>query len=70
MLYEVITHPAYSLNRRMDSLIGSSEKIMSVKELIVKFSSAPGPVIITGESGTGKDITARLIHEGDFRRPD
>lgn len=43
-------------------IIGKSEKILSVMELIRKFAPQNLNVLITGESGTGKEIIARQIH--------
>jgi len=38
-----------------------------VKELIARAGSAPGTVLITGETGTGKELVARAIHAGSSR---
>ncbi len=42
--------------------IGKSEKIQKVKELVNIVADKDINVFITGETGTGKDIVARLIH--------
>jgi two-component system response regulator PilR (NtrC family) len=44
-------------------LIGGSQAIQSLRELIGRVSRSQAPVHITGESGTGKELVARLIHE-------
>jgi two-component system, NtrC family, response regulator HydG len=49
------------------ALIGSSAPMMRVKELIAKAATAPGTVLITGETGTGKELVARAIHSGSVR---
>ena len=44
------------------ALIGSSPAMQRAKDLIVRAASAPGTVLITGETGTGKELAARAIH--------
>src|SRR6202051_660439 len=43
-------------------IFGKSEAMQSLRARMDKVASANVPVLITGESGTGKDIIARLIH--------
>ncbi|MFQ5528269.1 MAG: sigma 54-interacting transcriptional regulator, partial [Thermoanaerobaculia bacterium] len=43
-------------------IIGSSPAMQKVKTLIGKVASAPSPVLILGETGTGKELVARSIH--------
>lgn len=45
------------------SLIGESEAISQVKKLVKKFAKLKEPVLITGETGTGKELVSRAIHE-------
>ena len=44
-------------------LMGQSQAMASLRELITRVSRSQAPVHITGESGTGKELVARLIHE-------
>ena len=44
-------------------LIGCSESIKKLRESVKKIARSQAPVFITGESGTGKDIVANLIHQ-------
>lgn len=46
----------------MDTLIGTSAPMSQVKEWIRRAAPAPGTVLITGETGTGKELAARAIH--------
>ncbi len=43
--------------------IGNSKVVQDIKFLIQKVAPAKIPVLITGESGSGKDVVARLVHE-------
>src|SRR2546430_8807162 len=43
-------------------VFGHSEAMRSLRQRLDKLASANVPVLIQGESGTGKDIIARMIH--------
>jgi two-component system response regulator PilR (NtrC family) len=45
-----------------DNIIGKSEKIEKVFELVRKVSDSMSNILIYGESGTGKELIARAIH--------
>jgi transcriptional regulator with PAS, ATPase and Fis domain len=48
-------------------LVGKSESIKLVVNLVKKYSSLKAPVLVTGETGTGKELVSRAIHdEGPF----
>ena len=48
--------------RESNRILGKSEKMRNVLELVTKFSKLNSNVLITGESGTGKELIARQIH--------
>lgn len=52
----------------LESIIGESEAMKSVKRKIVKIANSTSSVLITGESGTGKEVIARAIHSQSNRR--
>jgi DNA-binding NtrC family response regulator len=49
-------------------LVGASAAILALQEEIHYASRCDAKVLITGESGAGKEIVARLIHEASLRR--
>jgi DNA-binding NtrC family response regulator len=49
-------------------IIGISKPIQEVKRLINKVKDTDGTVLITGESGVGKELVAKAIHEGSRRK--
>ena len=51
-----------------DSLIAESSAMQPVLETIERVAPTDANVLITGESGCGKGLVARLIHEGSPRR--
>jgi DNA-binding NtrC family response regulator len=51
----------------LDDLIGESAPMQQVKALIRRAAPAPGTVLITGETGTGKELAARAIHAASPR---
>lgn len=44
-------------------LLGTSEPISDVREIIARAASTDATVLILGESGTGKELAARSIHD-------
>jgi two-component system NtrC family response regulator len=50
------------------AFIGQSERIQTVRDLVAEVSPSDLTVFIRGESGTGKDVVANLIHEWSGRR--
>ncbi len=47
---------------RFDQIIGQSQPILNLLEMIKKIASSSSTVLITGESGTGKELVAKSIH--------
>jgi two-component system, NtrC family, response regulator PilR len=49
-------------------LLGASPPLAQARDLINKLARTQAPVYISGESGSGKELAARLIHENGARR--
>ena len=43
-------------------IVGNSPSIRNICNLITQLADVPSPVLITGETGTGKELVARAIH--------
>jgi two-component system response regulator AtoC len=50
------------------TLIGQSEPIRQVSDMIGRAAASGATVLIRGESGTGKELVARAVHERSARR--
>lgn len=49
--------------QKQSGIIGTSDKIRQVMELIAQVAPVDISVLITGESGTGKEVMAKAIHK-------
>src|SRR6201993_1756231 len=56
-----------SVTFRGPRLLGNSQIMEQLREMIVRVARSQAPVHIFGESGTGKELVARLIHESGAR---
>ncbi|MBT9498178.1 MAG: sigma-54-dependent Fis family transcriptional regulator, partial [Zoogloea sp.] len=51
------------LRKDTSSLIGDSSAMVQVRSMIEKLARSQAPVFISGESGSGKERAARMIHD-------
>ena len=51
-----------------DEMIGKSDSLSRVRQMISKAAPARASVLITGESGVGKELVARAVHEQSDRK--
>ncbi|HEV7237719.1 MAG TPA: sigma 54-interacting transcriptional regulator [Thermoanaerobaculia bacterium] len=56
------------VEKHLDSIVGSSEAVAKIQFAIRKASSGFSTVLLRGESGTGKGLVARIIHNIGPRR--
>ena len=52
----------------LDMVVGKSDIMKNVMDIVRRVSPAESTVLITGESGTGKELIAREIHNHSLRR--
>jgi DNA-binding NtrC family response regulator len=50
------------------SIIGDTEEIVQIKEMIAKVGPSEARVLITGANGTGKELVARSLHDNSPRK--
>jgi two-component system, NtrC family, response regulator AtoC len=51
-----------------DDLIGVSQKLRAVADLVRRVAPSEAAVLVTGETGTGKELIARAIHRRSSRQ--
>lgn len=56
------------IERGWDAFVGTSEPMRAVYELIQRVGPSKASVLITGETGTGKELAARALHHASPRR--
>ncbi len=53
---------------RFENIIGTSEKMQDIYNLIAKIADTDSTILIQGESGTGKELVARALHFNSSRQ--
>ncbi len=61
------TLPAARSERGSNGLVGRSPAFMAMMELVSRVASTDTTVLLLGETGTGKEMVARAIHEASPR---
>ncbi len=56
------------MNRGWDAFIGSSKPMQELYQLIQRAGPSKASVLISGETGTGKELAARALHNASPRR--
>ena len=54
--------PALTVEQYRDDIVGQSEAMQSVFKMVGRVAMSDAPVLVTGESGSGKELVARAIH--------
>lgn len=52
----------------LSRIVGASPETQKLHSLINKLADSPTPVLITGETGTGKELVAKAMHERSHRK--
>jgi two-component system, NtrC family, response regulator PilR len=64
----VLLKRALNVRHEFSSMIGRSSVMLDVFRMVETIAKTSSTVLITGESGTGKDLVARAIHYNSLRR--
>jgi two-component system nitrogen regulation response regulator GlnG len=54
--------PQLTVEEHQDSIVGKSAAMQQVFKMVGRVAHSDAPVMITGETGTGKELVARAIH--------
>jgi two-component system response regulator HydG len=52
----------------VSAIVGSSPAMEQIRRLVARVADADATVLIRGDTGTGKELIARALHEASFRR--
>lgn len=60
--------PGWRTRSLDEVLVGQSRAMLRVRKLILKLAPVDLPVLISGETGTGKELVAEALHRYSGRR--
>ena len=64
----VLLKRALNTSHQFSNIIGRSDAMLELFKMIETIAKTTSNVLITGESGTGKDLVARAVHVNSLRR--
>lgn len=60
-------HAFESIGRHLEGIVGRSQAMIHLYEQMARAASSNAPVLITGETGTGKELLAGALHRASGR---
>jgi len=63
LLFQNFFENEYNIREKLDFIIGTSKKINEMKRVIAQISKVDFSLLITGESGSGKELVAHAVHQ-------
>jgi transcriptional regulator with AAA-type ATPase domain len=62
LLFRNFLETEYRIDEKLDFIVGTSQKIKELKRRIAQVSKVDFSLLISGESGSGKELVARAVH--------
>ena len=62
VLFNNFLQNEYRTHEKLDFIVGASEKIKKLKTMIAQVSKVDFSLLVTGESGSGKELVANAVH--------
>ncbi|SMP38987.1 two component, sigma54 specific, transcriptional regulator, Fis family [Neorhodopirellula lusitana] len=63
-----VSTPAPGLRTKFSEVIGESQPMLELLDIVDRVAASNTNVLLTGESGTGKEVIAKAIHQHSTRR--
>ena len=63
-----LLHKGYQAKYSFDDVVGTSPAILRTKEVLTRMAAGDSPVLLMGETGTGKELLAHAVHRASRRR--
>ena len=63
-----LLHKGYYAKYSFDDVIGQSAAIRRTKETLTRMANSESPILLIGETGTGKELFAHAVHRASRRR--
>ena len=67
-LRKQLLHKGHYAKYAFQDIIGSSQAIAKVKEILKRMAASESPVLLIGETGTGKELFAHALHQASRRK--
>ena len=62
-----LLHKGYRAKYGFEDVIGESDAIQKAKEVLRRMAVSESPILLIGETGTGKSLAAKIIHDMSHR---
>ncbi|MCI8889428.1 MAG: sigma 54-interacting transcriptional regulator [Hungatella sp.] len=67
-LRKQLLHKGHYAKYDFHDIIGNSQAILRAKEILRKMAASESPVLLIGETGTGKELFAHALHQASRRK--